>query len=712
MYPRLRTYLADYCCARLTKRWVLGLALWLLCWQATQAQTYQRLRFQQQIDSLLGILETKNNLRERLPIWLELGKRYPRINPKQGVEATNQLFSLQARPLLDSNTRAEAHFWRGFNYMMLGVYALSLEDYLVSLKFAEKMQNSTLATQVRKNIGNLYTAMGSHHEAIGHFSRVLQEAIRAQDTAMIVSCYNNLGVNHYELGQYTISLQYHESAQKLIRPTDTLMLCYSKANQGKAQLRKGLVEEAATNLLQALVVFKQYQNERDLVELYIALSELGEARKQLNIAAAYIDSAYTLAQKLDTRPMLAEVYWQQAQIYKKQGRTEQAIAKLEAYAVLRDTLLQEQSTMQMLELKLRYDLQLQDRSNFLNQKQAEQMRLEQEQQRRTIQRQYLVAVVISLLLAVAVVSLLFLFKTQRDRNRIHQLLQEKHEEVLAQAEELRQTNDSLKQAHDQINEINHNLERLVDERTQQWQRVNKELDMFLYRASHDMLRPITSLKGLTNLAHLRLKDPEALEIFKQVEDTSNQMDKMVLKLIMVSNIGDAELSCEYVPVGRNIKKILQGFTDLIESKQIRVQYDIDRKAKVFSNDTLLHYILYNLIENAIQFMPTERENPEILIDFRLDSNDRIEMLSIEDNGSGISVIHHDEVYDMYFRGHEYSQGNGLGLYVVRKCAEKLGIGIKLSSQLNQYTRFELHFPQPEAQQRTQPRPAPALKTKG
>jgi signal transduction histidine kinase len=65
---------------------------------------------------------------------------------------------------------------------------------------------------------------------------------------------------------------------------------------------------------------------------------------------------------------------------------------------------------------------------------------------------------------------------------------------------------------------------------------------------------------------------------------------------------------------------------------------------------------------------------------------------VEDNGIGIKEEFHDKIFDMFFRGTNYTSGTGLGLYIVQNCLEKLHGNISVSSREGQGTTFTLLIP--------------------
>ncbi|MFN3315687.1 MAG: sensor histidine kinase, partial [Raineya sp.] len=65
---------------------------------------------------------------------------------------------------------------------------------------------------------------------------------------------------------------------------------------------------------------------------------------------------------------------------------------------------------------------------------------------------------------------------------------------------------------------------------------------------------------------------------------------------------------------------------------------------------------------------------------------------VEDNGIGIPKDYQQKMFDIFFRASEASQGNGLGLYIVKKAVEKLNGEIAVESEVSSFTRFMIMLP--------------------
>jgi signal transduction histidine kinase len=247
---------------------------------------------------------------------------------------------------------------------------------------------------------------------------------------------------------------------------------------------------------------------------------------------------------------------------------------------------------------------------------------------------------------------------------------------------------SLVKANDEIQRINENLEVLVFERSRQLVEAYKEMDIFLYRASHDLRAPICTIIGLCNLA-LHHANGEH-ELVGKISNTAVKMDGLLKKLKMISEVNQPS---NYSPVflSQIIKNVNSLFSRSIAEHNIEVVVDNDALGQFYSYPDLIEIILYNLVENALFFSSLARERrPKIQIMASVEKNNLF--LSVYDNGVGIDDETRIKLWTMFFVGHERSKGNGLGLYIVMKSIQTLNGRIDLETDSGSFTRFSVNIP--------------------
>jgi signal transduction histidine kinase len=287
-----------------------------------------------------------------------------------------------------------------------------------------------------------------------------------------------------------------------------------------------------------------------------------------------------------------------------------------------------------------------------------------EEERRVFRNQILTMVAIATAFGVLIIVLILLrFKLQK---------QQKH----------------LIDANDEIKRVNDNLEKLVYERTRLLMDANKEMDILLYRSSHDLRAPLCSIIGLCNIAMHDISSDGLL--IEKISGTAMKMDKLLNKLRFMSEINQpSNYSC--IHLKRTISLVKSRFDKTIAENGIDFIIDCHGDVKFYSYPHLLEIIMYHLIDNALFFSSVKRNNiPRVVINAKVESDNLV--LSILDNGIGVSDAIRTKLWDMFFVGHELSRGNGLGLYIVSKSVQALKGHIHFESKVNEYTVFTVTIP--------------------
>ncbi len=258
---------------------------------------------------------------------------------------------------------------------------------------------------------------------------------------------------------------------------------------------------------------------------------------------------------------------------------------------------------------------------------------------------------------------------------------------------LRSQKDQLATANEEIKRINSNLENMVAEKTNSLELINHELDTFMYRSSHNLRRPLTSIRGLAQIADITLNG-EAVKLFDKVKTTTEEMEKMLFKLTMMRYINQPS-DFNFINFKEIAEEINQTFSSEIEQGAINYNFIIADGISFKSYPHVIKIILNNLLENAFFFVLfNDRKDPEVSVDVRV-NDEGILHISIRDNGCGIHPDIQDRIWDMFFIGNASSKGNGLGLYITKKAIESLDGTITLKTVLGKYCEFDIQIPAKE-----------------
>lgn len=219
---------------------------------------------------------------------------------------------------------------------------------------------------------------------------------------------------------------------------------------------------------------------------------------------------------------------------------------------------------------------------------------------------------------------------------------------------------------------------------------NKELDDFVYKASHDLKGPLASIIGVTNIAREEVKDDGALKYFNLISQSTRRLDSILMDLIDVTRINKATLLWQPIDLSETIHEIIDSLRHLPESKKVNFIVEVDVLQEFVSDKKLLISILQNLITNSITYQDPAKDKPFVHV--KVEENKDSVNFFVADNGVGISPKIREKVFDMFYRGNSKSKGSGLGLHIVKSSLEKIEAQYKLESKVGAGTVFSFTLP--------------------
>lgn len=219
---------------------------------------------------------------------------------------------------------------------------------------------------------------------------------------------------------------------------------------------------------------------------------------------------------------------------------------------------------------------------------------------------------------------------------------------------------------------------------------NRELDTFVYKASHDLRSPLATILGLISVSRREIKDAAAIKYMDLLNRSAVKLDEILEDLTQITIIRQGQIDIESIKVTPFINDIVESFQPYPYFEEINFKINNKLKRAFRSDRRLLKTILRNIIENAIKYKRFNSERSYIKI--TTESDIRNTIIKIADNGMGIPEKYQENIYDMFYRATERSQGSGLGLYIVKNAIEKLGGSIELKSKEKTGTTFTIFLP--------------------
>jgi signal transduction histidine kinase len=215
--------------------------------------------------------------------------------------------------------------------------------------------------------------------------------------------------------------------------------------------------------------------------------------------------------------------------------------------------------------------------------------------------------------------------------------------------------------------------------------VNEELELFIYKASHDLRGPLASILGLTSLAKKEKNSEETANYLGMIDESAKKLDSILMALVKSLQIKDATNFEDDINLHELLDEILKRFMGYEGFSALEIIKADSLNKNIHSSRLVLDSVFQNIIENAIKY-----RNPEALksyLKIYLTETEKEIEITLEDNGIGIDAASADKIFDMYYRASDKGKGTGLGLYLVKNGMNKLGGTIKVASELGRGTKF-------------------------
>jgi PAS domain S-box-containing protein len=218
---------------------------------------------------------------------------------------------------------------------------------------------------------------------------------------------------------------------------------------------------------------------------------------------------------------------------------------------------------------------------------------------------------------------------------------------------------------------------------------NSELDNFVYKVSHDLRAPLSSVLGLVNLANMPGNDDSLSEYVKIIGNKVGQLDHFISDVLSHSKNLKLDVKTGAIDFESIINKTFQDLNYMRGADHVDLNLQIS--GPVFHSDPWrIGEIFRNLISNAIKYQKIDAETCRVSIGIEVTNEKAI--IKFKDNGIGINQENLNRIFEMFYRASEQSEGSGLGLYIVKNAVEKLGGQLTVESQPGTGTTFEIMLP--------------------
>ena len=243
---------------------------------------------------------------------------------------------------------------------------------------------------------------------------------------------------------------------------------------------------------------------------------------------------------------------------------------------------------------------------------------------------------------------------------------------------------------------------------------NKELEQLVYVASHDLRSPLVNVDGygkeleytvqeivqvldgpeaavrLESLLRERL--PDLSVALRHIRGSTRQMEALLKGLLKLSRLGRAALSIRALDMNRLVAQVVSNLQYQIREAGAEVR--IGELPPCQGDEVQVAQVFANLLGNALKFRDPARPLV-VTMDGVMDHGRCV--YGIQDNGIGIPLEHRERIFELFARlDPEKTEGEGLGLTIVRQILGRLEGDIRVESVPGQGSRFLVVLPMERA----------------
>ena len=210
---------------------------------------------------------------------------------------------------------------------------------------------------------------------------------------------------------------------------------------------------------------------------------------------------------------------------------------------------------------------------------------------------------------------------------------------------------------------------------------------FIANVSHELKTPLAVMANLsTMLQQPGISDEDRIEYAKAISHSSRRLAALITNILKLNKLENQQIfpQPQEFDLGEQLCECLLVFEDAWESKHLEIETDLEDCVRIKSDPELLSLVWNNLISNAVKFTP---DGGTIGLSLKTEGS-RVTVV-VRDTGCGMKPETGMHIFEKFYQGDtsHATQGNGLGLALVKRVVDILGGEIRVQSVYGQGSTF-------------------------
>jgi len=671
---------------------------------------------QHAIDSLMTINSQETNKKEIVKNYIKLADLFSYRKIDSAIYYSDAAIQL-SNQIAYKEGEAEAEFFKAYFLDLRGDYKRAIASLEKASSLFLEVGDSSYLTGCYNNLGVLYSYGKNQKKSLEYFIKSVNIGEELQDSFSLAESYANIAGFYEDLNEYSSALKYYNKALEVdlkYNPQEDIAISYLDVGNINIKLRR--YEDALENLKKAQAIMPKindayykavlYQRfatyytetgELTLANNYVLKSEefsttfdypmfkadmlaiKGEIllkQKKYSASLEVIDNTIEQYNKLNFTYSLDELYKFKAEAFSALGQHTKAFEFLqlanaeeeksksnEIAETIGDFEKEEALKEERSRLKLQQELEVQKNENELIK----------------VRSKLYFTINLSILLGSILVLALYFYALKRKHNKS---LESSNELINHQKELIEKSYLELKENENRLLEL------------------NATKDKFFSIIAHDLKNPFSTLIGLSELM---IENPELKhtddyeELVAGMAQTAKSGHDLLENLLQWSRsqVGSIQLELQAIQLDDLFKSVALFFKETAKAKEIIIALPQNTNLGVYADYNMVHFIIRNLISNAIKF---SYKNSSIEVSAYVENS--VSVICIQDHGVGIKKENIDKLfkieYSVQHNGTSDEKGTGLGLILCREFVEKNGGKIWVESEEKKGSTFCFSLPNSES----------------
>ena len=214
---------------------------------------------------------------------------------------------------------------------------------------------------------------------------------------------------------------------------------------------------------------------------------------------------------------------------------------------------------------------------------------------------------------------------------------------------------------------------------------------FISNVSHEMKTPLTVMQNYgTLLQSPNLTEEQRLEYAKGITDSSRRLADMMTNILKLNRLEKQQIypKVEEYNLSEQLCECLLNYEHIWEKKNIELETELEEDVMINTDGELLSLVWNNLFSNAFKFTPDGGKVSVIL-----ETTEHHIMVKVKDTGCGMTPEVGAHIFEKFYQGDtsHATQGNGLGLALVKRVVDIMHGEISVESSLGTGSTFTLRF---------------------